>query len=357
MKVKRIPMTHGMEIEQFLPDIPDEIIDDREGKYWGVWSCDYDMVYETQIGPTKYTNSLIKEFLNTARQYDRVPWRWTTSHGRLAAGSHVHSHLEKHGDFDESVKAWTITYNTFIDVVPFLAPFFCHDWRRGFREGSMYDPGRLGVERYASPNITRKKQSTIRQHYRHEDGDGRHESVTFKGSRAGKPLTIEVRMVDSHPVFALTGTYILRNIVKRCLERDLSVKVADRGIMDSMYQSIYKLPSNNNLLGVMQNEPVSFDRGIPDIDQDVDTMWEVLDQILSEYLPDSGTVQRKAADLVRASGKLAEMREFDPHVSRRKEIPDPASLHPAVWHVDDPDFKWPVELSDASVAEGEELFS
>lgn len=352
MDVGRIPMTHGMEIEQF--DLPNEISQDPEGKYWGTWEHDPSGPREIEIGPGKHVKRLIGDFNETARQYGRLPWVWASSNGSSGAGSHVHFNVDNVDDEETTIKAWTIAYNTIVDLLPVLSPFFCHNWEEGFRDGTDYDSSQTNVEHWASPVTARYDTDSMRQYYQRPDSFSRaYDAITANPSdHTGKPLTLELRLSDSHPVFALTGSYYLRKTVKRCFDRDWSVKIdrqASQGIniVREMYDRIYHIPDGSNLINELQRPlRIEFEDGreVPNLDSTYACPYDLLEDILIEITPRWGEdrADRRASNLVRYAGDLVRSRRSDPFVENVSRIPCPSRNERAIWHMDTEQFSWQV---------------
>lgn len=351
MNVKRIPMTHGMEVEQF--GLPREISEDPNNQYWGTWEHDPSGPREIEFGPGKHVKRLIDGFNKTARQNSDTPWQWVSSDGNSGAGSHVHFNVERVGDRETTVGAWTIAHNTLVELVPFLAPFFCHNWEDGFRDGTQYRSSELNIEHWASGKSQRFSRDTMRQHYQNPTRTSRgYQAVTMNPEeRSGnKPLTLELRLSDSHPAFALTGCYFLRKITKRCYERDWSVKIDKQAsetgdVIKTLYERIYHLDDGENLISTLKKPLyVEFedDRAVPKMDKSYACPYDLLEDIIIDLLPQRERADRRACNLIRHAGDLVESRREDPFITNVSEIPNPARNRRAIWHMDKPsdEFYW-----------------
>lgn len=309
----RSPFTHGMEIEQFpdlLPrDVRAQVMNNDRGALTD-WHNDASGPRETSIGAYKNCKTILNRFYKGTRD-EGVTWDWhsanATSGRGAGAGSHVH--LCVAGEvFDDPITAWAIAYNSVVEVFPFFAPYFCHDWERGFRQGTTYRSGQLGIERWADPQLTRYSTDTVRDRVERPTRYNREfSSVTFNPARGNKPLTIELRANDAHPAIALVGLLQLRRLTGRAIEAGWSPKFENhRATLAACYQTIYQRASEVGLITAMQ-EPIdggitfAEGRGLPGIDQrEFDTMWDVLRAIQIAYPQTPNTWRCRAYNLVRA---------------------------------------------------------
>lgn len=332
----RSPFTHGMEIEQFPAACPRRVrtytMSNDEGTLDG-WHDDLSGPRETSIGPYKNGKTILNRWYADTRDAG-ITWDWHASHNDAGAGSHVHLCLAEEM-FDNHIAGWTVAYNTVVELFPFFAPFFCHNWQDGFRDGTHYSGGRLNIERWADPQLTRFSTDTVRDRvesptrYRRE-----YSAVTFNPADdgTGKPLTIELRANDAHPAMALHGLLQVRRVTARAIEAGWSPKLENhRATLSACYDKIYHRATEVGLLTAMQ-EPIDGgitfkeDRGIPGIDtREFDTMFEVLKAIQRVF-----RVRRewryRPQQLVSAGRD-----DYSPHRN-----PD------ALWHIDAPraEFEW-----------------
>ena len=345
MDVNKIPMTHGMEVEQH--DVPHEIQNDYDNKFWGHWEYDASGPMEMEFGPGKHVKRLIDDFNETALQYDQQPWTWKSSDGSTGAGSHVHFNVEMLETEDDTVTGWTIAYNTILDLLPFFAPFFCHDWEKGFRNGTNYNPNLLNINKWAKPETTRMSRDRMHGYY-HGRVSREYKSITLNPRLNDKPMTIELRLSDSHPAFALTGSYFLRKIAKRCFERDASVKIDRQAsdtsdVLKTLYDRIYDLPDRKNMIDVLQEDlKIVFEREIPGLKQEYESPWAVLLAIIKDLKPrwDAERADSRACELIKFAGRLTETRRADPFTVPIAKIPNPARNRYAIWHIHEETFTW-----------------
>lgn len=306
------PYTHGMEIEQFPEELPREARDytmnNSEGSLDG-WHNDASGPRETSIGAYKNTKTILNRFYGDTRDED-ITWDWHASDGSNGAGSHVHLCVAE-SVFEDPMTAWTISYNTVVETFPFLAPFFCHNWEEGFRDGSEYGYGsELNVEHWAEGTTTRFSQDSVEERVSEPTRYRRsYESVTFNPAQGDKPLTIELRANDAHPAMALNGLLLIRRMTGRAVEAGWSPKLENhRETLEACYEKIYHRATDVGLLTAMQEEidgGITFreGRGLPGVDnREFDTMWEVLRAIMVAYPQTPGTWRKRSHILVR-SGK------------------------------------------------------
>ncbi|UTF55960.1 hypothetical protein [Natronosalvus rutilus] len=330
------PFTHGMEIEQFPGACPREVrnytMNNDRGELTD-WHNDMSGPRETSIGAYKNCKTILNRFYADTRDED-ITWDWHASHEGAGAGSHVH--LCVAGDvFDDPITAWTISYNTVAEVFPFLAPFFCHNWEEGFRDGSQRGYGSsLNVEHWAEGQLTRYSQDSIESHVNRPRSFNRsYNSVTFNPAAGNKPVTIELRANDAHPAMALNGLLLIRRLTGRAIEGGWSPKLENhRATLEACYETIYRRAADVGLLTAMKEQipgGITFqeDRGLPGIDKrEFDTMWEVLRAIMVAFPQTPGTWRKRSHILVR-SGRD----EYGP-----QNNPD------ALWNFDAPrgEFEW-----------------
>lgn len=308
----RSPFTHGMEIEQFPDELDSDVrnfvMSNNHGSLTD-WHNDASGPRETSIGAYKNTKTILNRVYGETRDAGTgITWDWHASNGSAGAGSHVHLCVAEDVFEGEHVKAWTISYNTVVETFPFLAPFFCHNWEQGFRDGTRYYSGsQLNVERWAEGTLTRFSQDTVRERVNNPSRYSRsYESVTFNPEQGNKPLTIELRANDAHPAMALNGLLLIRRLTGRAIEAGWSPKLENhRATLQACYEKIYHRATEVGLLTAMQ-EPIdggiTFQegRGLPGIDQrEFESMWDVLRAIMIAYPQTPATWRKRAHILVR----------------------------------------------------------
>lgn len=316
---KAAAFTQGIEIEQFPADtnvgpsssaysgnvyvdgMPTNVIRDADILDW---HRDGSGPQETTIGPSKMSMTLLKRFFKDTRDKgEEFTWDWhaADSNGR-GAGSHVHLCVED--IFDDSPTAWAIAYNTVVELAPFFAPYFCHNWEQGFRDGSR------SVEQWAKPQTTRLSPETVESMYLSRHSWSRpYKSVLFNppsgGSSGGKPVTIEMRMNDAHPSVALAGLGQMQRISAAAIEAGWSPKLVDReNTLNEAYRRIYAGARRDGLLTAMQ-EPMDIrfeeNRGIPGVKQlEFDSMFDVLKATFNAYPRTPNHWSHRVEHLIRA---------------------------------------------------------
>ena len=333
------PFTHGMEIEQFPDMLPSEVRTYTMSNAHGVtdgWHPDPSGPRETSIGPFKNVKSILDRFFADTVDQD-ITWAWHAANDNGAgAGSHVHLCMTP-DLFDDEIAAWTIAYNTVVELTPFLAPYFCHDWEQGFRSGGDYLNGRESqIEHWATPTLARASPATIRDHVERPHGFSRtFDSVTFNPAQGEKPVTIELRLNDAHPAMALNGLALLRRDAGRAIEGGWSPKLEDHDrTLRAVYDKIYSRAHEVGLLAAMQ-EPIEGGirfmegRGIPGVEQlEFETPFDVLRAIQVKKEWQRGEWRHRGALLV-AEGE-------DANSPARPENVD------SLWNIDAPvgEFEW-----------------
>jgi len=358
MKLNGIPIEHGMEIEQDEDVVPSEIIHDSTGRYLGRWKRDLSGPREYEnLGPSKQVKSLLKKFIGAMRDYDNeTPWEW---HNEIRNGSGCGSHAhitfadQTDGDRERFVEGMTIAWNTAVELTPFLAPFFCADWESGFRSS---------ITRWASPQLTRYSQSTMADRVQ-QNRSRSYDSVTLSPRQESKPLTVELRLNEAHPAFALVGLTFLRRTMTKAMRGNWSPKLAGdrRHKLNELYSVIYNASSHGGLVEAMKSVgPFQFveGRGIPGSKVlEYDTAWDVLLKIFAVNGIDKGAYDDRVKKLVQAAGDGTEV-EIDViqecFSSATIAMADGGSttlsgseLGPqnnarAIWHTIDKDFSWDV---------------
>lgn len=357
MNLSGIPLEHGMEVEQDGGVVPWEILEDTRGEYFGRWESDLSGPREFEnLGPGKQVKNLVRRFTETSRQYDdEVPWEW---HNETSAGSGCGSHAhitfaDDTDDRDRFVEGMTIAWNTAVELTPFLAPFFSADWEQGFRSS---------ISRWASPQLTRYSQSTMDRKVR-QNNSRSYDSVTLSPREGSKPLTVELRLNEAHPAFALVGLTFLRRTMTKAMRGGWSPKLAGdrRSRLNELYRAIYQ--PDTGLVEAMQSVgPFRFEvgRGIPGSDVlEYETAWDVLEKIMAVNGIDRGAYDDHVKKLIQAAGRgdtvevpvdQAEMVVSEPLAMAAdggvatfsgSEL-GPQNNIRAMWHTLDPDFEWDV---------------
>lgn len=321
------PFTHGMEIEQFREAVPtmarSYTMSNNHGETRG-WHRDGSGPRETSIGPAKNVKAILDTFYADTRDED-ITWDWHAEYQGRGAGSHLHLCMAD-DVFADEISGWTISYNTCVELVPFLAPFFCHDWENGFRDS---------VDRWAPATLQRLSQSSVEDYVGSPSyGWSRsYNAVTFNPSHGSKPVTVELRLNEGHPAIALDGLLLLRRVCGRAVEAGWSPKLVDhRETLAAVYTKVYDRAHDVGLMTAMKEEidgGIRFQegRGIPGVDQlEFDTPFEVLKAIQRAYPQKPGTWRARVEYLVGAG----------------RDDYAPANNTDALWHIDAPvgEFEW-----------------
>lgn len=363
MDLNGIPIAHGMEIEQDGAVVPDEILEDPSGDHLGTWDSDLSGPREIpDLGPSKPVMPILREFTEAMRRHDdEEPWEWHNETRRGAGcGSHAHvSFADGDACEDRRVEGYTIAWNTAVELAPFLAPFWCFDWENGFRSSA---------SRWAAPQLTRYGQSTMGRKLEDPPTRDNSKSVVMNPPGAGgKPLTIELRINENHPAFALPGLTFLRRTMTKAMRGGWSPKIAGdrRSVLNDVYHSLYRAGSGGGLVEAMKSAgPIEFEegRGIPGSDKlEYDSAWDVLLKIMAVNGVDRGAYDDHVKKLIQAAGDGTEVRMRSDEVvaaagldsARRmaadggERVATGAELGPqnntrAMWHTLDPDFRWDV---------------
>ncbi len=284
----------GMEIEQFSSDVPRSV--SSYGPL-GDWHSDASGPIETEVGPYKLAKPLAKKVTQKLQDTtgQEVPWEWKAASNRTGtadgAGSHVHFHLNdpESVSLEDKVEAWTIAYNTIVELTPIFAPFFCADWKNGFRSGTTYPrSGEHNVSKWADPQTTRLSQSSVHQKVETGRASRSYKSVTFNGSRHGsKPLTIELRLNDAHSNIAMVGLTMMKKLVVEAIERGWSVK-SEGNALNRTYEAAYPDHTYGIFSDMQETGEISFleNRGIPRLEgQSFDSAFEALQAIIESFNP------------------------------------------------------------------------
>lgn len=301
----------GMEIEQFSSDVPRSV--SNYGPL-GDWHSDASGPIETEVGPYKLAKPLAKKVTQKLQDTTgrEVPWEWKAASHRSGtadgAGSHVHFHLNDPDSvsLDDKVEAWTIAYNTIVELTPIFAPFFCADWKNGFRSGTTYPrSGEHNVNKWADPQTTRLSQSSIRSSVENGRASRSYKSVTLNGSRHGsKPLTIELRVNDAHTNIAMVGLTMMKKLVVEAIERGWSVK-SEGNALNRTYEAVYPDHGRNGIFSDMASSgEISFqeNRGIPRLEgQSFDSSLEALQAIIDSFSPKEDGWRDRVSSWVRTA--------------------------------------------------------
>jgi hypothetical protein len=190
-------------------------------------------------------------------------------------------------------------------------------------------------------------------------------AVTLSPRRGSKPTTVELRMNEAHPAFALVGLTFLRRTMTKAMRGGWSPKLAGnrRARLNELYRAIYSADRyEDGLVGAMKSAgPFRFEegRGIPGSDQlEYDSAWDVLLKVMAVNGIDRGAYDDHVKKLVQAAGRGDEVvvREGEANTGEldNRAFADggetslsgselgPQNNLRAMWHTMDPDFSWDV---------------
>lgn len=340
---KKVPVNFGFELEQKPADIgvPQHRILNRESfQHYGLtWDYDLSGPYEAQLpagtrGSMRYPGREVHQFYRLLAQQGNF-WNWKGEFSGNGCGCHMHfsarTEIESPYRLQENpYEAWTVLYNTLVEVVPFLKPLFA--WGK---EGIFSH--RESIRSWASDRRLRLSVSSVRNKLDNPTGFGedKHNSVAFHPASgepeerdglgslfstrsrfvtpqvgvAAKPITVEMRMNEAHPSATYLSGILLNRIVRKCIERgyrspklevsnaakfrgtsldrdellenmtDLSSKSYD-WISRGRFSSLYDL-YDSHIKDIRFQE----NRGIPLLDEQYDSYMDLFKAILRKYIP------------------------------------------------------------------------
>jgi len=281
---KPMPSTFGYEIEQKDTDICYDLRRIYE------WHYDLSGPLETALPPSPFPGRVAKSFIDNVKRYGCV-WHWKNEFWApprwRGCGSHLH--FRPRDDvgyvYENWLEAWATMHNTLVEVTPLIAPMFA--WGR---ESFRY---RREVLRWAKLVHRRLGPASMRRYLDISYTGHPYDSVALNRKIAGKPLTLEIRLNETHPAISFVVGILLNRIIRRCFERGfLSPKMknrvevinaVDRAITDSIGRGI-------SLYETMEREidevgGITFTRTIPGLKRKYDSWGAFFDELLIEYMP------------------------------------------------------------------------
>lgn len=232
---RRVPFTYGMEIEQEK----DYLVNNPICYHLG---CEPDASgpYETQIGVYTRPLDILYEF---ARYTDNKPWPWHhMTRWADGCGSHIHfrPRPDQYLELDEP-ELWARSWNTLLDLSHALYPLLV--WGIPRKDGPYWaQPWMLGGDSPIPARYGRRSATTFK-HYvlecergdpdcrdfysirtKHIDG---YKILSLSGKYGRKPVTMEVRLGEVHPIFAATFVYLVQRIVNRRILYGVSSRFTD----------------------------------------------------------------------------------------------------------------------------------
>lgn len=283
---RKMPVSFGFEIEQNDADICPPL---RRVYHW---HRDGSGPLETTFGPGMYPGRLVHTFIKNVKEYGCV-WFWRGEYmiaprGYAGCGSHVH--FRPRDDVrrvaQNWVEAWCTTFNTLVECVPLVLPFFA--WGRGLPEPFTF---RETIIRWARLS-SRRLNPLATERFLDPTWSGRtYDHVTFNERTDTKPLTLEIRVNESHPAIAYAGCIILNRIIRRCIDRGfVSPKLRERNIFFSRIEGAIarSIEENRSIYETLENViPPPFEPGrqIPLLRTRYDTYMDLFDDIIENYIP------------------------------------------------------------------------
>jgi hypothetical protein len=253
-----IPMTSGIEIEQKDRDICYRLRDKYE------WHYDGSGPLETALEPSITPLTKIKEFIDFVLD-NNCEWEWKGFYYSVfcsndpvrycgntdcenGCGSHIHlrprpSELHKqnpkysnfyginkdppypHPETVSLEEVWATAYNTLVDLVPFIFPLFVY----GNKNAPLYKP-RVSITYWADLSPTRYSPETFYNTFMRPDYYGHpYGAIALNRKTEDKPLTIELRLNETHPAISYFIIIIINRIVRKVFDRGYSSVRLDMG--------------------------------------------------------------------------------------------------------------------------------
>jgi len=319
---KPMPVTFGFEIEQYDNDICEHL----QRAY--SWHYDGSGPLETAIGPATYPGRLVRRFIDVVKSYDCV-WNWKHELPYTGRGCGSHIHFRPRDTIEyiyaQWLEAWTTAYNTMVEVVPFLLPLFA--W--GTRDKLFF---RREGPRWAVLKKNRLSPATVRNFLDPNYIGHPYDSVAWNRKTRQKPLTLEVRLNETHLSIAYYAAIILNRIIRKCYERGFrSPKLLPEVRLDILNRIELKYRESSELridlyeaLADPDIGPIIFEPGreIPLLKTRYERYFDLFDDIIKKYTPSYPPMAR--------IGRLFLRRGY------------PAANAKAVWNVFVPfdQFKW-----------------
>lgn len=224
-----LPLTCGMEIEQ-----PDQVIDPRLRRYYE-WHYDGSGPLETALPPSVNPITHIKRFIDIVNELN-ARWEWVNEFytpGRWrGCGSHIHFRVRDDLEHPVPIEdVWATTYNTFIEVYPFILPLFAF----GNREVYTF---RREVLTWADIIPTRLSPELMRDYLREDYESHPYHAIALNRKTREKPLTIEIRLAETHPAIAYYVMLIMNRIVREVYKRGYLSPKLDPTIRNSVYMKV-----------------------------------------------------------------------------------------------------------------------
>lgn len=323
---KPMPVTFGFEIEQNDRDICLEL----RGLY--EWHYDGSGPLETAIGPATYPGRLVRSFIDNVKRYGCV-WQWkhelppVSRRPYAGCGSHIHFRPRDTIPYiyAQWVEAWTVAWNTMVEVVPFILPIFA--W--GDRTKLYF---RSSAPRWATFVTHRLSPASVRVFLDPNYVGHPYGGIAWNRKTRDKPLTLEIRFNETHLSIAYYASIIINRIIRKCYERAFNSPKLLTGIRTRILNAIedaYKDACRwkANLYETLADiGPIEFEPGreIPLLRRRYEKYFDLFDDIIRKYTPSYPPMARV--------GRLFLRRGY------------PAANYRSVWNVFEPfgQFKWDV---------------
>jgi len=330
LKWVTIPCTSGMEIEQYEGDI--RMCRKLMTEY--TWQYDGSGPLETALPPSIAPYKEISKFVSLVIDEGCI-WEWKGYYTRgpepapefseFGCGSHLHLrprpsilHQKIDASKPESQRVpglqndppyehpehitlsdvWATTYNTLVEVCPWILPLFCAGKSYsmnvfGFRKKVMY---------WAKLTHYRYSPETMEREYLRPDYYGHpYTAVALDRKDREHILTIELRLNEAHPSISYVTLLILNRIIRKCYERNYLSPLLDLRpdqretlytmLVDAINYSAYRYVNLYDTLEETVNEfvqtygPIRFVQGreIPRLKREYDSYFKLFKDILYNY--------------------------------------------------------------------------
>jgi hypothetical protein len=318
-----IPCTSGMEIEQKYEDVRRNRL--LMQKY--EWHEDLSGPYETALEPSIAPLEKIKEFVSTALEDGNI-WEWkgywwdSWAERERGCGCHIHMRprpskyhkqvdalrppeqripgLQQDPEYDHPPdvpieEVWATAYNTLIEVYPFILPLFCAGGSTVFRF-------RQSVTGWAAFVWGRISAQSMRDYLSPDYLGHPYDAVALNRKTRDKPLTLEIRLNESHPCITYVTITLLNRIIRKCFQRRYtSPKLAmDRWTRGDFYEKIrdavgesamqerdlYETLESAVQEWVREHGPIQFEEGreIPGLKRYYDSYFKIFRDITYTHL-------------------------------------------------------------------------
>ncbi len=306
---RKMPVTFGFEIEQLGRDIP------RSLRVAYEFHQDLSGPCETALPPSTYPGRTLRAFIEETKASGRV-WTWKsqiphpTWRGRMAGcGSHIHfrprfEDVEMIREQDP-VLPWTCAYNTLVETKIFLLPMFCWGTDGVFRlrdeaiSWASFSRRRLSpthIQRsFMTPSygghpyeqVAFNKKPPTETDYCPGIVAGEHPRTVPKG----KPLTLELRLVETHPAICYELGIILNRIIRNCYARGfdspkMTPETRGRVFAEIEERTIRSIEMKTNFydeLHMVENIEFMPGREIPLLQNKYDRYLDLFNDILRKY--------------------------------------------------------------------------